>query len=70
MYFPSKDLILDLAFLRENTGQQKVAFTHVLCSDLSLVANRIKDIDFKFNTLVIQSLKTGRIHDMKSNATI
>ena len=55
-------------FLHENTGQQKVAFTHILCNDPSLVSNQIKDIDLKFNILTIDSLKACRIHGINSNA--
>ena len=33
---PSKGKIVDPVFLRENISQQKVAFTHILCSDTSM----------------------------------
>ena len=63
-------LIVNPILLGENTGQQKVVYTHILCGDPSFVAKRVEDVDLTFDILANDSLKAGRIHGINSKVII
>ena len=63
-------LIVDPILLGENTGQQKVVFTHILCGDPSFAAKRVEDADLTFDILANGSLKACRIHGINSKVII
>ena len=43
---PYKDKIYDFVYIRENTGQWKSVFSHVLCSGM-LKSSKIRKFSFK-----------------------